>query len=64
MYQIFELPHHSTSIKYSNANPEYNDEHVWTLPISVELDDYLRTAVIIAKQIIIIINTDCSIYCI
>uniref|UniRef100_A0A914XAK0 C2 domain-containing protein n=1 Tax=Plectus sambesii TaxID=2011161 RepID=A0A914XAK0_9BILA len=43
MYQVFDFPHHSTAVHQVNINPEFGDQHVWTLPVGPELDQYLRT---------------------
>ncbi|KAK6982601.1 protein fantom [Biomphalaria glabrata] len=42
-YKLLDFPDHDTIILRNTNNPEFNDHKIYSVPVSAELDQYLRT---------------------
>ena len=45
VYQFFDYNDHDTEIIKSSNNPEFNDHKTFPVPMTSELDQYLKTVV-------------------
>ncbi|XP_035828549.1 protein fantom isoform X2 [Aplysia californica] len=54
-YKLLDFPDHDTIILRSTNNPEFNDHKIYSVPVTFELDQYLRTAKL---QIYVFDDTD------
>lgn len=51
MYRFFDFADHDTDIVQSTNTPEFNDVKTFPVPMTPELDTYLRAAVIALLKI-------------
>lgn len=51
MYRFFDFADHDTDIVQSTNTPEFNDVKTFPVPMTPELDTYLRAAVITLLKI-------------
>ena len=45
VYQFFDYNDHDTVIIHSSNNPEFNDHKTYPVPMTADLDNYLKTMV-------------------
>lgn len=45
MYKFFDYPEHDTAIVPGSNNPQFNDHKTFPLPMTADLDQYLKSAV-------------------
>ena len=50
VYQFFDYNDHDTVIIHSSNNPEFNDHKTYPVPMTSDLDNYLKTMVSNASQ--------------
>ena len=44
-YKVLDFPDHATIILRNTNNPEFNDHKIYSVPVTFQLDQYIRTAV-------------------
>ncbi|KAH9499089.1 Protein fantom, partial [Bulinus truncatus] len=44
LYKLLDFPDHDTIILRNTNNPEFNDHKIYSVPVTAELDQYLRTS--------------------
>ncbi|BFZ12751.1 hypothetical protein BsWGS_15789 [Bradybaena similaris] len=54
-YKLLDFPDNDTIIIRSSNNPEFNDHKIYSIPVTFELDQYLRTAKL---QVFVFDDTD------